>query len=107
MSTSFPQDSGPFRRILGTGGLLPPKKDGLTARDPNLAARLARFSENRARAIRGLTWKERENLTVQMMKRIRQWTGAGERTIKNWFDGSCGPRGEPLFVARILSGRRR
>lgn len=39
--------------------------DALTARDPNLAARLARFSENRARAIPGLTWKERENLAVQ------------------------------------------
>jgi anti-sigma factor RsiW len=55
-----------LRRILGTGGLLPPKTfaaavDALTARDPNLAARLARFSENRVRAIRGLTWKEREN----------------------------------------------
>ena len=60
----------PLRRILGNGGLLPPKTfaavvDALTARDPSLAARLARFSENRARAIRGLTSKERENLAVQ------------------------------------------
>lgn len=56
--------------FVGTGGLLPPKTfaaavDALTARDPNLAARLARFSENRARAIPGLRWKERENLAVQ------------------------------------------
>lgn len=31
-------------------------------------------------------------------KTVRQWTGAGERTIKNWFDGTCGPRGEHLLL---------
>jgi hypothetical protein len=60
----------PLRRMLGSGGLLPPETfaavvDALTARDPTLAPRLARFSEQRARAIRGLTPEERENLAVQ------------------------------------------
>lgn len=31
-------------------------------------------------------------------KTIRQWTGARERTIKNWLDGTCGPRGEHLLL---------
>jgi len=31
-------------------------------------------------------------------KTVRQWTGAGERTVKNWFDGTCGPRGEHLLL---------
>ncbi len=60
----------PLRRMLGSGGLLPPKTfaavaDALTARDPGLASRLMRFSENHARAIRDLKPKERENLAVQ------------------------------------------
>ena len=33
-----------------------------------------------------------------MMKKVRQWTGAGERTIKNWLEGTCGPRGEHLLL---------
>lgn len=64
----------PLRPILGDGGLLPPKTfaavaDALTASDPGLATRLARFSENRARALRGLTSKERENLGVRIRGR--------------------------------------
>jgi hypothetical protein len=60
----------PLRRMLRSGGLLPAKTfaavvDALTARDPTLAPRLARFSEQRARAIRGLTLEERQNLAVQ------------------------------------------
>jgi hypothetical protein len=31
-------------------------------------------------------------------KTIRKWTGAGERTVKNWFDGASGPRGEHLLL---------
>ena len=36
--------------------------------------------------------------THRANKIIRQWTGAGERTIKNWLDGKCGPRGEYLLL---------
>lgn len=28
------------------------------------------------------------------VKRVAGWTGAGERTVKNWFAGRCAPRGE-------------
>ncbi|WP_371420450.1 hypothetical protein [Tardiphaga sp.] len=36
--------------------------------------------------------------THQANKRVRQWTGASERTIKNWLNGSSGPRGEHLLL---------
>ena len=36
--------------------------------------------------------------THQANKTIRLWTGAGERTIKNWLNGSSGPRGEHLLL---------
>lgn len=28
------------------------------------------------------------------VKVVARWTGAGERTVKNWFAGSCAPKGE-------------
>jgi hypothetical protein len=31
-------------------------------------------------------------------KVIQRWTGAGERTVKNWLNGQCGPRGEHLLL---------
>ncbi|MCJ2013136.1 hypothetical protein [Methylobacterium sp. J-076] len=27
------------------------------------------------------------------VKQVARWTGAGERTVKNWFSGTCAPRG--------------
>ena len=34
--------------------------------------------------------------THQTVKTIRRWTGAGERTVKNWLAGTSGPSGEHL-----------
>src|SRR5579863_4393797 len=34
--------------------------------------------------------------THQAVKIIRRWTGAGERTIKNWMAGISGPSGQHL-----------
>jgi hypothetical protein len=31
------------------------------------------------------------------IKTVMRWTGAKERTVKNWFAGTNGPRGEHLF----------
>ena len=28
------------------------------------------------------------------VKLVARWTGAGERTVKNWFAGSCAPKGD-------------
>ena len=34
--------------------------------------------------------------THRAIKTVMQWTGASERTIKNWFAGTRGPSGEHL-----------
>ena len=34
----------------------------------------------------------------QATKTVMRWTGAGERTVKNWFAGTSGPRGEHLLA---------
>ena len=34
--------------------------------------------------------------THQAVKTIRRWTGAGERTVKNWLVGIGGPNGQHL-----------
>lgn len=36
--------------------------------------------------------------THQAVKTVMRWTGASERTIKNWLAGTSGPRGEHLVV---------
>ncbi|WP_156394053.1 hypothetical protein [Methylobacterium sp. Leaf94] len=28
------------------------------------------------------------------VKLVARWTGAGERSVKNWFNGSCAPKGD-------------
>ncbi len=55
--------------------------------------------------------------THQAIKIIRRWTGAGERTVKNWLAGVSGPSGQHLVdlirnsddvltVLLILAGRQ-
>ena len=55
--------------------------------------------------------------THQAVKIIRRWTGAGERTVKNWLAGISGPSGQHLVdlirnsddvltVMLILAGRQ-
>lgn len=34
--------------------------------------------------------------THRAIKIVMRWTGAGERTVKNWFAGTSGPSGEHL-----------
>ena len=42
----------------------------------------------------------REDLgeTHQAIKTVMRWTGVSERTVKNWFSGASGPRGEHLMA---------
>ena len=35
--------------------------------------------------------------THQASKIAMRWTGANERTVKNWFSGACGPSGPHLI----------
>jgi hypothetical protein len=55
--------------------------------------------------------------THQAIKIVMGWTGAGERTVKNWFAGISGPSGQHLVelirhsddvltVLLILAGRQ-
>ena len=55
--------------------------------------------------------------THQAVKIIRRWTGAGERTVKNWLAGISGPSGQHLVklirhsddvleVLLIMAGRQ-
>jgi hypothetical protein len=65
-----PRFRAPLRRVLDSGGLLPPKTfaavvDALMQRDAGLASRLAQFSERRVQAIRNLNAAERANLAIQ------------------------------------------
>jgi bacterioferritin (cytochrome b1) len=36
--------------------------------------------------------------TRQAIKTAMRWTGAGERTVKNWFAGNVGPSGPHLLA---------
>lgn len=42
-------------------------------------------------------------LQNQTIKKVQRWTGAGERTVKNWLDGISGPRGEHLLQLAYYS----
>ena len=59
----------------------------------------------------------RHGSTHQAVKIIMRWTGAGERTVKNWLAGISGPSGQHLVdlirhsddvlaVLLILAGRQ-
>lgn len=36
--------------------------------------------------------------TQNAVKIVARWTGASERTVKNWFSARCGPSGEHLVA---------
>lgn len=36
--------------------------------------------------------------THRAIKTLMRWTGASERTAKNWLTGACGPKGEHLVA---------
>lgn len=42
--------------------------------------------------------REELGTSHQGIKTAMRWTGAGERTVKNWFSGTNGPSGEHLIA---------
>lgn len=50
----------------------------------------------------GMTFAEMVSMVLRQsvggrpsaVKLVARWTGAGERTVKNWFAGSCAPKGD-------------
>ena len=55
------------------------------------------FATMVARVLRG-RFKERP----ASIKIVARWTGASERTVKNWFSGHCAPRGH-FFRSLVLN----
>ena len=72
--------------MLPKKGKILPKRDGRP--DPEL-----RYAAAVAAALR-------EDLgdTHRAIKSAMRWTGASERTVKNWFAGTSGPSGEHLVA---------
>jgi hypothetical protein len=65
-----------------TGRKIPPSSDGP--------------SDDYASSIAGALKAELGN-SHQAIKTLMRWTGANERTTKNWLSGSNGPSGEHLL----------
>jgi hypothetical protein len=57
-------------------------------------------SENLGSYSKAIAYALRSELgaTHQAVKIIMRWTGAGERTVKNWLAGISGPSGEHLVA---------
>lgn len=75
---SFPQKGNLFP--TGSGSNLPPI-------DPLTFASVISLALMRARSDRQIS-----------IKNVVNWTGANERTVKNWFSGRFGPSGDHLMV---------
>ena len=60
------------------------------------SARTVRHGLNYASVIAAGLRKELGN-THQAIKTVMKWTGANERTVKNWLAGTYGPNGEHLI----------
>lgn len=66
-----------------------------------IGRRGAGFLENRANrfAIEIAAALQRASVESGLqIKTVAGWTGANERTVKNWFSGQYGPRGEHLLI---------
>jgi hypothetical protein len=61
----------------------------------------ARFLENRANRFAMEIAAALQRASAEsglQIKTVAGWTGANERTVKNWFSGQYGPSGEHLLV---------
>jgi hypothetical protein len=81
------------RIVAGKKGTIVPKKGtNVHLASPNGAA-----ATDYAVAIAAALRRELGD-TRQAIKSVRRWTGASERTVKYWFNGSRGPSGEHLIA---------
>jgi hypothetical protein len=71
--------------------MLPKKGKGFPTRDGKGGGGLS-YAEAIAIALRNEL-----GATHQAVKTVMRWTGAGERTAKNWLAGTRGPTGEHLL----------
>jgi hypothetical protein len=66
-----------------------------------LSSREARLLENRANRFAMEIAAALQRASAEsglQIKTVAGWTGANERTVKNWFSGQFGPSGEHLLV---------
>ena len=70
-----------------------PKKGKIFPGKCSAASTEVNFAEAIARALR-----DELGDTHQAVKTLMRWTGASDRTVKNWTAGTHGPRGEHLLT---------
>jgi pyocin large subunit-like protein len=70
-----------------------PKKGKIFPGKCSAASAEINFAEAIAKALRNELGD-----THQAVKTLMRWTGANERTVKNWLAGTHGPRGEHLLT---------
>ncbi len=80
---SFPKKGRNFRTVSGKTF---PKSSG----------RIAEFGEGNFATVIAEALQESHGGTRAAVKTVMGYTGAGERTVKNWFAGKNGPNGENL-----------
>lgn len=70
-----------------------PKKGKIVPGDNGQGQDKADYAMMIAKALR-----EQLGTSHQGTKTVMRWTGASERTVKNWFSGANGPRGEHMIA---------
>ncbi len=63
---------------------------------PRSSSRVAASEGHEYAAVIAETLRETFGGTRMSVKTVMSYTGAGERTVKNWFEGKNGPNGENL-----------
>jgi len=63
---------------------------------PRASGRVAASDGSEFRAVIAETLRDTFGGTRMSVKTVMAYTGAGERTVKNWFEGKNGPNGENL-----------
>ncbi len=63
---------------------------------PRASGRVAASYGSEFRAVIAETLRDTFGGTRMSVKTVMAYTGAGERTVKNWFEGKNGPNGENL-----------
>jgi hypothetical protein len=76
---------------------VPPKGNGLPKMGKELHMSRAKTSRAYALTIAGALAFELKG-TRRAIKTVTKWTGASERTVKNWLSGRRGPSGQHLIA---------
>lgn len=63
---------------------------------PRTSGTIANYNGDDFTAVIAQTLREKSDGTRMSIKSVMAYTGAGERTVKNWFAGKNGPNGKNL-----------